>query len=82
MIRTFVAKFWLSSLIKLKINPHNKAAYITMSNPSKRNNLSTTAMNEIYQALNEVEESVRQKETKVEQHSYLDSNFKWGRACL
>ena len=53
-----------------------------MSNPSKRNNLSTTAMNEIYQALNEVEESVRQKETKVEQHSYLDSDFKWGRACL
>ena len=65
MLRVVLPKFTFSSLVNLKINEENKAAYITLVNPKKRNTLSLATLTEINDALGKVEQSVSEKKTKV-----------------
>lgn len=47
-----------SQLVSVDIKEANKAAFITLTNPKKRNTLSSSAMRDLSEAFTQVERSV------------------------
>ena len=82
MLRLAVRQYGFSQLTTLRFDDSAKAAYITLSNPKKRNTLSHATIKDLQQAFNFIEKKVHSQETKVSYLLNTDRCLKRRRPCL